>query len=59
MKAQRLPPEYTITYDDEEMISQMVQDFLSEDFDHVAHHKDKLQKELTEMGQFLKKFMEV
>jgi hypothetical protein len=40
------------------MISRMVQDYLAEDFDHVMHHKDKLQKELTEMGQLLKKFWE-
>jgi hypothetical protein len=40
------------------MISRMVQDCLAEDFDHAAHHRDKLQKELTEMGQLLKKFGE-
>jgi hypothetical protein len=34
-KAQRTPLEYTITDDDGEMIAQMVQDCLSEDFDHV------------------------
>jgi hypothetical protein len=39
MKAHRTPPEYTITDDDGEMISQMVQDYLAEDFDHAAHHK--------------------
>jgi hypothetical protein len=39
-----------ITEDDGEMITRMVQDFLAEDFDHAAHHRDKLQKELTEMG---------
>jgi hypothetical protein len=41
------------------MIAIMVQDFLAEDFDHAAHHKDKLQKEMAEMGQFLKKLREV
>jgi hypothetical protein len=40
------------------MIARMVQDFLTEDFDHVAHHRDKLQKELAEMGKLLKKFKE-
>jgi hypothetical protein len=40
------------------MIDRMVQDCLTEDFDHDAHHRDKLQKELTEMGQLLKKFWE-
>jgi hypothetical protein len=44
--------------DDGEMISRMVQDCLVEDFDHAAHHRDKLQKELTEMGQLLKKLGE-
>jgi hypothetical protein len=48
-----------ITEDDGEMIARMVQDCLAEDFDHPAHHRDKLQKELAEMGQFLKKFEEV
>jgi hypothetical protein len=37
----------------------MVQDCLAEDFDHATHHRDKLQKELTEIGQFLKKFRKV
>jgi hypothetical protein len=32
------------------MIAIMVQDFLAEDFDHATHHRDKLQKELAEMG---------
>jgi hypothetical protein len=50
MKAQRPPPEYKITDDDVEMIARMVQDFLSKDFDHAAHHKEKIQKELVEMG---------
>jgi hypothetical protein len=44
--------------EDGEMIARMVQDYLVEDFDHAAHHRDKLQKELTEMGQLLKKFGE-
>jgi hypothetical protein len=42
-----------------EMIAIMFQDCLVEDFDHAAHHRDKLQKELVEMGQFLKKLREV
>jgi hypothetical protein len=50
MKAQRLPPEYTITNEYAEMIARMVQDCLSENFDHAAHHRDKLQKEFAEMG---------
>jgi hypothetical protein len=33
-----------------EMIIRMVQDCLAEDFDHAAHHKDKLQKEIEEIG---------
>jgi hypothetical protein len=58
MKAQRPPPDYTITEDDGEMIARMVQDCLAKYFDHATHHRDKLQKELTEMGQLLKKFGE-
>jgi len=41
------------------MIARMVQYCLAEDFDHATHHRVKLQKELEEMGQFLKKFREV
>ena len=40
------------------MIARMVQDCLTEDFDSVVHHKDKLQKQLEEMGKLLKKFRE-
>jgi hypothetical protein len=40
------------------MIAIMVQDFLAEDLNHATHHRDKLQKELAEMGQLLKKFRE-
>jgi hypothetical protein len=57
-KAQRTSPDYTIIEDDGEMIARMVQDCLAEDFDHATHHRDKLQKELAEMGEFLKKFRE-
>jgi hypothetical protein len=32
----------------------MVQDCLTKDFDHASHHRDKLQKELAEMGHILK-----
>jgi hypothetical protein len=59
MKVQRTPPEYTITKDDGEMIARMVQDYLSEDFDNVAHHRDRIQEEMTDMRQFLKKIGEL
>jgi hypothetical protein len=36
------------------MIARMVQDCLAKYFDHATHHRDKLQKELAEMGQLLK-----
>jgi hypothetical protein len=58
MKEQRPPPNYTITKYDGEMIARMVQDCLAEDFNHVAHHRDELEKELKKMGQLLKKFRE-
>jgi hypothetical protein len=57
-KEQRSPHKYTITEDDGKMIARMVQDCLTEDFDHAMHHMDKLHKELVEMGQLLKKFGE-
>jgi hypothetical protein len=59
IKCTRASLDYMITKDNGEMISRMVQDFLSEDFDHATHHRDKLQKKLAEMGHFLKKFGEV
>jgi hypothetical protein len=58
MKAQRTPLEYTISTDDDgEIIAQMVQDCLAEDFDHVAHHKDRIQEELANMQQLLKQMI--
>jgi hypothetical protein len=50
---QQASSDYTIMEDDGEMIARMVQDFLTEEFDHAAHHMDKLQKELAEMGHLL------
>jgi hypothetical protein len=44
--------------DNGEMISRMVQDCLEEDFDHTAHHSYNMQKELAEMGQFLRTLRE-
>jgi hypothetical protein len=41
------------------MIVRMVQYCLAKDFNHAAHHRDKLQRELAETGHFLKKFGEV
>jgi hypothetical protein len=40
------------------MIATMVQDCLAEDFDHAAHHRDNLQKELEEIRQLLKTLRE-
>ena len=42
MKAQKPPPNYTIMEDYGQIISRMVQDYLAENFDHVAQHRDKL-----------------
>jgi hypothetical protein len=36
----------------------MVQDCLSEDFDHAAHHRDKIQQELADIQQLLKQIGE-
>jgi hypothetical protein len=49
MKAQRTPPEYTITEDDVEMISQMVQDHTSKYFENVVCHRDRIQEELADI----------
>jgi hypothetical protein len=53
-KEQQASAELTITEDDGEMIARMVQDCLAEGFDHTAHHRDKLQKELVEIRHLLK-----
>jgi hypothetical protein len=58
MKAQRKPPEYTITYDDGEMIARMVQDCLSKDFDNATNHRDRIQEDLIDIRQFLKQIRE-
>ena len=34
--------------DDGEMIAQMVQDCLAEDFDNVVHNRDRIQKDLVD-----------
>jgi hypothetical protein len=40
------------------MIAQMVQDCLSEDFDHSAHHRDRIEEKLVDMRKLLKKIGE-
>jgi hypothetical protein len=44
--------------DDGEMIARMVQYCLEKYFDHTTHHRDKLQKELIEMGQLVRTLRE-
>jgi hypothetical protein len=36
----------------------MVQDCLSEDFDHDAHHMDRIEEKLADMEQILKQIRE-
>jgi hypothetical protein len=57
--SQRTPTEYMIKDDDGEMIAQMVQDYLAEDFDHAGHHRDRIQEELADIRQFLKQIREI
>jgi hypothetical protein len=40
------------------MIARMVQDCLAEDFDHAAHHRDKIQEELADIQQLIKQIGE-
>ena len=47
-----------ITNDDEEMIARMVKDWIFEDFNHVAHHRDRIEHKLVDMRQLLKKIGE-
>ena len=44
--------------DDGEMITILVQDCLSEDFDHVVHHMDRIEEKLVDMHQLLKHIKE-
>jgi hypothetical protein len=43
-KAHKMPPEYTITEDDVDMVAQMIQDRTVEDFDNVRAKGTELRK---------------
>jgi hypothetical protein len=49
MKVHRMPPEYTITEDDVEMIAQMVQGCTFKDFENVVHQRDRIQEDLEDI----------
>jgi hypothetical protein len=53
-----MPPEYTITEDDADMVAQMVQDHTVEDFDNVECQRDKIEEDLAYMRQLLKQLRE-
>jgi hypothetical protein len=44
-----MPPEYTITEDDADMVAQMVQDRTFEDFENVVCQRDRIEEELAYM----------
>jgi hypothetical protein len=49
VKAHQTPPEYTITEDDVDMVAQMIQDRIVEDFNNVALQRDKIDEEMEHM----------
>jgi hypothetical protein len=49
MKVEITPPNYMITNDNGEMTAQMVHDYLTKEFDNVAHHRDRIQEEMAYM----------
>jgi hypothetical protein len=48
-----MPPEYTITEDDADLMAQIVWDRTSKDFDEAQIQRDKIQEELVNMRQLL------
>jgi hypothetical protein len=54
MKAHRMPPEYTITEDDADMVAQMIQDHTIEDFENVVCQRDIIEEELAHIRQLLR-----
>jgi hypothetical protein len=46
-KAHKMPPEYIITEDDVDMVSQMIPDRTIKDFENVAHQRDIIEEELA------------
>jgi hypothetical protein len=57
-KAHKMPPEYTITEDDADLVAQMVQDRTMEDFEEAQCQRDRIQEELVDMRQLLEKIRE-
>jgi hypothetical protein len=53
-----MPPEYTITEDDAEMVAQVVQDRTFKDFENVACQRDIIEEELAYMRQLLRQIGE-
>jgi transcription initiation factor IIF auxiliary subunit len=57
-KVHRMPPEYTITEDDADLVAQMVQDHTVEDFDNAQCQRDRIEEELAYMRQLLQQLKE-
>jgi hypothetical protein len=57
-KAHRTPPEYTITEDDADMVAQMVQDRIVEEFDNAQHQRDRIEEDLAYMRHLLQQHRE-
>jgi hypothetical protein len=54
MKEHKTPPKYTITEEDVDMVTQMIQDHIVKDFDNVECQRDRIEEELEYMRQLLK-----
>jgi hypothetical protein len=52
-KAHRMPPEYMITEDDADMVSQIIQDHTVEDFENDVRQRDGIEEELAYIRQLL------
>jgi hypothetical protein len=48
-KAHKTPPEYTIMEYDADMVAQVIQDRIFEDFENVVCQRDRIEEELAYM----------
>jgi len=57
-KAHKMPPGYTITEDDTDLVAQMVQDQTTEDFDEDQCQRDRMKDDMADIRKILEKIRE-
>jgi hypothetical protein len=58
-KAHKMPPEYTITKEYVDLMVEMVQDQIAEEFEEAQHQRDRIQDELANMRKLLEQIIEM